>query len=190
MKIIVVDLENCQPSGKIIQIGASVWDLKRGIELGKFDMYANPQELPSQYITDLTGITQENIASAYSLAVVLSCFWNWCEKQNCGMQLGAWGGDVYELIEASKAEGIWHGRKFPKVLNIKEYSKVVRAALPQSKKSGGLRNSMEVMGLTFEGLQHRAYIDAWNTGKLLNHYYQLNKLGINVLKLSSEITDK
>lgn len=187
MKIIVLDLEMNQPSDLIIQIGAICLDLKTGTRLGGFDCFANPGELPSQFITELTGITTDDIESSPPLDQVLMDFWTWCEGMQCGMQLGAWGGDVNELIEQSKTIGIWKNRKYPKNLNIKELSKVYRAALPQSKKSGGLRATMEAFGMEFEGEQHRAYTDAYNTARLLRRFYLLSQLGITSLKSAKEI---
>ena len=44
MKFISLDLEFTQPSGTIIQIGASVWDTDQNKEIAMLSMYVNPDE--------------------------------------------------------------------------------------------------------------------------------------------------
>lgn len=169
MKIVVLDLEMNQPSDKIIQIGAVLWDIKRGVKLDKFDMICNPGELPSPEISALTGISATAVDSGVPLKIAIETFWAWVKNSECAYQLGAWGGDVWWLLEQGKALGV-HPGKPPRVLNIKEMSKVYRSALPQSKKGGGLLNTLKAFGLEFEGRQHDAYTDAYNTARLLQHF--------------------
>ena len=67
-KFLALDLELNQPSGKIIQVGVAIGDKNTRFEdyvVRKW--YINPQEPISEFITDLTGITDADIsANAYS----------------------------------------------------------------------------------------------------------------------------
>jgi inhibitor of KinA sporulation pathway (predicted exonuclease) len=176
MKLVVLDLELNQPSNLIIQIGAVAVDLKsKKILSEQFNKVANPGELPSEYITNLTGITQDMVANAEPLKDVLESFWSWLKSIHCDRELGAWGGDVYMVIEASKALGVDRPARV-KNTDIKAVSKVFRAAMPKARKSGGLKATMDLYGLNFEGTQHDALADAINTAKLLIHLTSLVKV--------------
>ncbi len=168
MKIIVIDLEFTQPNCKIIQIAAAVADLKRFEILGTFNKITNPGELPDQYITDLTGITPEMVTAAEPLETVLKEFWAWATAQETGGQFGAWGNDVFQLREASKELGIDIKTRIQN-MNIKEVAKLFRSGLSnnKTKKTGGLRNTMQLFGYEFVGNQHDASWDVHNTVRLL-----------------------
>ena len=101
MKIVSVDLELCQPSNSIIQIGSVHYDLKRKQKIDVFNEIANPGELPSEEITNLTGITKEAVAAARPLNEVLTSFWDWVKgRQVTNKSLITWGaGDVWLLRE-------------------------------------------------------------------------------------------
>lgn len=181
MRLIVLDLELTQPSCKIIQIGAVLFDLKKGVCESSFNKICNPGELPCERITELTGITPEMVAEATSFETVVVEFWTWVAESKCGFQLAAWGSDVWELFNASRAAGI-QPIKPPKNLNIKEVAKLFRIPLSSVKKSGGLKNSMDVFGLHFIGKQHNAYDDALNTAYLLHHFTKVINLGTKTLE--------
>ncbi len=184
MRCIVLDLEMNQPSNLIIQIGACVVDLKARTIVKEFLVTCNPGELPSEYITNLTGITPEQVAAGPSLQDALTSFWAWCEEQKLGMELAAWGGDVNWIIDASKAAGVAVPRRVQN-LNIKQMAKVFRSAITKRgvKKSGGLKNTMQTFEMQFEGAQHNALVDAVNTAKLLLLFRELVRVGIETKDL-------
>lgn len=176
MRLIVLDLEMTQPAQKIIQIGAVLINLKNGNIEASNKSTCNPGELPCARIEELTGLTAERVSQAAAFDVVAKQFWEWVESSQCGFQLGAWGSDVWTLYNASVAVGI-RPSKPPKNLNIKEVAKLFRIPLSSVKKSGGLKNSLDVFGLPFIGNQHDAYYDALNTALLLHHFTKLLTLG-------------
>ncbi len=165
MNVIVVDLEMNQPSGKIIQIGAVLMNLKTGHIIDKFDCFVNPEEYLAEYIVKLTAITQKQVDNGSKIQDALGDFWNWVEKSK-SKNLQAWGSDVWELIQQSKLNHIPYPSKI-RTFNIKELVTVVKVALPNSAVKGGLAKSMETFGLKFEGRQHNALVDAVNTANLL-----------------------
>ena len=67
-KFLALDLELNQPSGKIIQVGVAIGDKNTRFEdyvVRKW--YIDPQEPISEFINDLTGITDADIrAEAYT----------------------------------------------------------------------------------------------------------------------------
>jgi DNA polymerase III alpha subunit (gram-positive type) len=172
MKVITVDLEMNQPSNNIIQIGAVCTNIKTNAIISSFNCICNPGELPSQFITELTGITTTMVESADPLNICLDKFWKWCKDCGCGMQVWAWGSDVYELKLQSQQLLVTVPTKL-RVLNIKEMAKLFRSAKKDLKLSGGLKNTMEVFGLPFIGRQHDAYVDALNTATLLYRFYKI-----------------
>lgn len=171
MKMIVLDLEMSQPSHKIIEIGAVLTNIKTGLIIDIYQTYVNPNEAIDPFITALTGIDDDTVELAPDLASVAPYFWNWCKSCNCGMQIAAWGTDIWELKSQANQVGV----PAPKLrsLNLKEMSKIFRSAKGGIKLSAGLRNTLQAYDLIFEGEQHRALIDAQNTAKLLHKFYSI-----------------
>jgi inhibitor of KinA sporulation pathway (predicted exonuclease) len=168
MKSIVIDLElnQAETGPKIIEIGAFCIDLKGRSPSRSWSMLVNPQETLVPAIIELTGITQQEVDSAESLETVLKFFWAWVKDIAQTKNLSAWGNDYWHVIEASKALSISYPDRL-RCLNIKEFASVFRSCFPQAKQKGGLKPTMELFGLEFEGRQHRAEVDARNTAKLL-----------------------
>lgn len=166
MRMIIMDLEMNQPSGTIIQIGACVIDTqKKGVD-SKFDSVCNPGELPSEFITGLTGITRSDVQNAPPIHDVLTSFWDWAREVKAGKRMGAWGKDIPILQRASalyKIRYVW-----PKQYDIKQYVNLHIHFHKREKLGMGLEKCLELYGIEFEGKQHNAYCDAYNTALLLN----------------------
>ena len=62
-----LDLEMNQPSGTIIQVGACVGNIQTGEILETLSVFVNPKEKLSDFIIDLTGITQEDVNNGVTL---------------------------------------------------------------------------------------------------------------------------
>jgi len=62
-----LDLEMAQPSKKIIQIGAVVGNIVTGEILEKLSIIVNPKEQLTEFIINLTGITQEDVNNGVTL---------------------------------------------------------------------------------------------------------------------------
>lgn len=180
MKAIVLDLEMTNPSNKIIQIGAVLVNTKSHQILDTFDMIANPGELPSEFITQLTGITSEMVANAQSLQTVLNLFWKWVEDCKCGKTLYAWGeGDIRYLEDQSRYQRV----EVPRLttLNLKEMAALFRQA-KDTKAEGGLKNTLQLFGMEFCGTQHNALDDAFNTALLLFRFEEMINFACGVEK--------
>jgi len=193
MKYIVVDLECLQPGNEIIQIGAVTWDSKRGISYPYFNSVANPGKLPDDYklrngqtITELTGITAEQVANAAPLADVLAAWWAYVAMQYCGTRICTWGaGDLPLLTEQSKACGVHYPARI-RHLNLKPMAELFRDNLRGTKLIGGLANTLDSMDLVFCGKQHNAKDDAYNTALLLQRFSDLIKLGMFTRQMAED----
>jgi len=165
MKYIILDLEFNQPSRALIEIGAVCINLKTGFQISAFSQFVNPGEKLSDAIIELTGIKDEDLVNAELLPFVLDNFWKWVEEQNI-RNISSWGTDYYTLIEESKKSNVRYPDKL-RFLNIKEFASVFRSCYSAAKQTGGLKKTMELFGLEFEGKQHRALTDSAQTARLL-----------------------
>ena len=65
--VLSLDLEMNQPSNSIIQIGACIGSLATGTIVDQISIPINAQESLSPYITQLTGLTQEQVDNGLTL---------------------------------------------------------------------------------------------------------------------------
>lgn len=187
MKYIVVDLELLQPGNEIIDIGAVLYDTKRREVLSRFDSLANPGKLPDDYklrngqtITELTGITAEMIEEASPLHEVLLEWWAWVNSCQCGKRICTWGtGDLKLLADQSKQLHVHYPDRI-RHMNLKIVAEMFRDPMRGAKAFGGLKRTMELFGLQFEGREHRALPDAENTAHLLGWFCKLVESGLFV----------
>jgi inhibitor of KinA sporulation pathway (predicted exonuclease) len=181
MKVAVVDLELTQNEGsqpQIIQIGAVCGDIHGHVLLNVFDMICNPGELPNSYITQLTGITPEQVQQGVPLAEALRDFWVWVENNQSTKLIIEWGGgDIAALIEASHRLNVQVPRIFN--LNLKLIAQIMRAH-KGTKRKGGLGNTLELYDLSFIGTPHNALHDAFNTFLLACKFESMWKFASDV----------
>lgn len=157
-----IDLEMSQPSKKIIQLGACVIDIRTGLIIDKLNVFINPNEQLSQYIKDLTKISQEQVDNGVTLENAYTQLKSMHLKHNCFRNLVQWGHGDSELLKSQLAldgETFVGGRRS---IDVKTLYQAWRTS--QNKPlQGGLANSMTKLGLKFEGQKHSAIDDAVNT---------------------------
>lgn len=187
--MIVLDLEMNKNEAiirnNIIEIGAVFVDIRREKILDTFECLVNWGTPIHSEITELTGITDDMVSRGHTPEQAFKMFWDWVDGCRCGGQLMAWGSDVYILKEQSLAIGVPTSVKISNH-NLKETSKLFRAALPNAKNKGGLVNTMNVFGLKFNGKPHRAAVDATNTARLA---FKFKKMISNYIKLTNIMKD-
>jgi inhibitor of KinA sporulation pathway (predicted exonuclease) len=164
-KFLALDLELNQPSGKIIQVGVAIGSVKDRFEdyvVRKW--YIDPQEPISEFINDLTGITDADIrAEAYSHEHVAREISELIKEHKPFTNPVVWGGgDSSELLAEfckNHADFPHFGRRWIDVKTFYTYLMLTRGKAP----SGGLASAMGYFKLQFRGKAHRADIDAQNT---------------------------
>lgn len=163
-----IDLEMNQPSGKIIQIGACVFNLSSGI-LHKFSIFVNPHEDLNPFITNLTGISQEQVDEGVPFVDAYSALYTLHTSYRSFVNPVTWGqGDVEAIRrhmmgpDPSTPIGWPFGRR---IIDVKTLFVAWRLSqgLPIQ---GGLAKSMLKVGLKFEGRKHDALDDAVNTARM------------------------
>jgi len=160
-----LDLEMCQPSKKIIQIGACTGNVITGEIFEKLSIFINPHEQLSKEIIDLTHITQEDVDNGVTLEEGYRKLQEMHKKHKAFVNVITWGGgDSIELLtqlqkENPNFEGWEFGRRW---IDTKTLFVCWRIANSQQIQ-GGLAKSMLKLGLKFEGKKHNGLDDAVNT---------------------------
>ena len=171
MNLISLDLEMNQPSRKIIQIGACVFNSNTGEILNEFNKIIFTNEKIDPFITELTKITQEDVLKGSDLKSAYVELCKLRKKYQAHRSIVTWGdGDVkllkeqvFETYKKDQEAFSWDlGFRF---FDTKTLYQAYRIANDQSMKAG-LSNAMTNMGLTFEGQEHDALCDAKNTAKI------------------------
>ncbi|KAA0721648.1 ERI1 exoribonuclease 2 [Triplophysa tibetana] len=168
---------------EIIEFPAVLLNALNGEIESEFHTYVQPQEHPvlSEFCTELTGITQEQVESAPPLQVCLSRFLRWLQT------LQQERGVVFEADSKSPAPSgrpcafitwsdwdlgvclLYECRR--KQLTVPEALKSwidLRATyrLFYNRKPKGLRGALQDLGIQFTGREHSGLVDARNTALL------------------------
>lgn len=168
---IALDLELNQPSNRIIQVGIALGSrMQPEDEWVVRQWLLDPDEPISEFITGLTGISNEDIAQRAvpweQMAQELSAL---MDEHKPFMNPVTWGGgDSSELLESIRARGIdfpYFGRRWVDVKTVHTFLSLTL----EKKPSGGLRSTMTQYKMRFLGEPHRADVDAFNTLRLFFH---------------------
>lgn len=199
MRIIVTDLELNSPEMgyEIIQIGAVTVDLSQGTLIGRvddtgeifknhtFNEFLKPSQPVDPRISELCCIKHLDLLEiGKPQAETLDNFWKFVGNK----PVVAWGYDVKKLLAESHIHGCKEIPKRVQEIDLKALSILFRQALPNTKRKGGLKNTMDAFGLEFIGQQHDAYWDAYNTAQLMLLWFKKfkNQLAIEAIISGSE----
>lgn len=164
INLLSLDLENNQPSGSIIQVGCVVGNLATGKILEEYSAYINIGEAIDPFITNLTGIKQEDVDNGISLFTAYEKLKELHIKHGCrnrGCVL-TWGiGDMRCLRESLHLdeEAFYFGRRF---IDVKTVFISYQWA-NDLKHQAGLAKALTKVGLCFDGKKHDGKADAKNT---------------------------
>jgi len=147
---------------EIIQIGAVIFDINKEEVVDDFNRFVRPKKNPelSDYIKNLTGITQQHMEEADSFGEVLKDFHEWCQNYN----LYSYGNDLEVLKENIELNGL--GKKVPGK-RFKDIRPVFEdAGVPTERWASGniakyFRPEVQLLP------QHNALNDSKNTAKAL-----------------------
>jgi len=165
--IVALDLELNQPSGRVVQIGAVLGNLRAGKVVSQFDVKVNPGEPFSLRIAELTGISPHEIESARGLAEAGQALAAWLAPRDSVRLLNplTWGGGDTETLRSQlgvESERWIFGRRWIDVKTL-----YVAWRMAQGKDiSGGLARAMTKLGLSFRGRKHDALDDSLNTFRM------------------------
>lgn len=163
---ISLDLEMNQPSNKIIMIGITVGNIYTGEVLYKQGWYINPNEQLSEYIINLTKITQEDVDNGVTLLEAYQELQSIRERFNAHRSLITWGQGDVECLKKQLGVIEWaFGRRYWDVKTITQFEQLKKHRPTQ----GGLAKTLTKYGLNFGGQKHNAIDDALNTFLLLSH---------------------
>jgi inhibitor of KinA sporulation pathway (predicted exonuclease) len=166
-RILSLDLEMNQPSGKIIQIGAIAGDLYTGEILERLRVVVDCGEPITEYIEALTGVTNDIVrAEGVSLTEGYMLLRDFSLRNKCEINPLTWGGgDSTDLREQLLEYGGWEPRDWPfgrRWVDVKTIFQTIRLARSE-KRDGGLARCMTKFGMNFRGRKHDAQDDAENT---------------------------
>jgi len=160
-----IDLELAQPSRKLIQLGAVVGNIKTGQVLERLSVFVNPHEQLSEFIINLTGITQEQVDTGTTLEKMYEQLCSLHKKHGSYRNFVQWGSGDSECIREQmglNGEVFIGGRRTIDVKTI-----FIAWRLSQGEKlQSGLAKSLVKLGLKFEGTKHNALSDAENTFRI------------------------
>lgn len=167
MNVLSIDCEFNQPSKKTIQIGAAVFKVSSGELLEKAEIYVNPGEPITPFITELTGIRDQDVANGMSIRDAYLTVKSMHERHKCFMNPIVWGSGVRNDSLAIYEES---GVEEPNFMGFRVIdAKTVFQSIQMMKNKqvkGGLKKACEVVGIGFEGTNHTALADAINTFRI------------------------
>jgi inhibitor of KinA sporulation pathway (predicted exonuclease) len=177
MNLMALDLENNQPSGKIIQVGYCIGNTDTG-EITKYPgIWVDCGEEVTEYIIKLCHVnTTEYNADKTTLKHAYDTMAKDYVQKECRLNAVTWGGGDTECLRTQLGfqDTKWvFGRRWADTKTLAQtYFVANNISFP-----GGLAKSMTKLGLKFDGTKHRADDDAYNTMKVYLHLF--NKLKEN-----------
>jgi len=165
---------------EIIEIGAVMVEAKTLTVVDEFTTFIKPirNQILTEFCTELTSITQEDVMNAPLYPEALKLFTDWLYQYESFL-FCSWGDyDKGQLEQDSQ----FHRVSYPigsKHLNIK----VLFSKSQNLKKRFGMAGAIKIAGLSLYGTHHRGIDDARNMAKLMP--YILGKKLVPSKKLSS-----
>jgi inhibitor of KinA sporulation pathway (predicted exonuclease) len=182
MNILSIDIElNQLESPKVIEIGAVVFKSRTGEVVETFQTYVNPKEPITEFITNLTGITNEEVTNAPSITEAYYLLKEFHKKHKCVRNCVLWGSgvrnDSYTIWQEAKVEE----KNFMgfRVIDAKTLYQSLQMYSNGTVK-GGLKKALEELGINWDhkyGKEHRALPDAYNTARVWSYLTERMYLG-------------
>jgi len=157
--------ENSAHTGKIIQVGLAIGNLEQNIkEYELFDWYVDPNEKIYPRITELTGITNQDIQEK---STHLENIYNKINERiyhyNCYPNPVVWGNGDTSLLKQTFLEQLGYCKMFGhRDIDFKTLHTFFQLSKDKST-SSSLKSALSNIKIKFEGEAHRAHHDAANT---------------------------
>lgn len=165
-----LDLEFNQPSKRVIQIGLCMGTWGSGEpNYERAVWYVDPGEPIAEFITKLTGITDEDIRTkAKPLEQIASEVLKFLDRPRFVNPV-VWGeGDARALRALFESTGVAQPHFGHRSIDVKTIFVFLNAA-ESGPTRGSLGSALKLYKLGFEGDSHRADVDALNTLRLFFH---------------------
>lgn len=190
MKVIVLDCEFNQPSGKLIQIGAVLFDPANGRIFDTYMQFVNPNEPLNPEIVQLTRITDEMLKNAPDVKQAALNFTQWKEKNQANPIPITWGAgtsnDAKRIYDEAQVESPFTKR----IIDTKGvYQMLANASSGHMRQKVGLKTAMENCGLEWDyryGAPHDALADAHNTMRIYMFLSKCLKGGASIAEAVRE----
>ncbi|MDO5411458.1 MAG: 3'-5' exonuclease [Lachnospiraceae bacterium] len=149
---------------EIIEIGAVKLD-EAGREIDSFTQYVKPQfGQITEYYTNLTGITNEQVAECPCFLEAMRLFYEWAGKED--YTIYSWSdSDPAQISKEAALKEETDERLNAMLESWVDYQKEFGRLLGIEKKVG-LKDAVHAIGEDFEGRQHDALWDARNTADI------------------------
>lgn len=168
--LIIFDLECCQPSQAIFEIGAV--KLKRDFTISNdgFSKFCNPGEPITKDMIELCNLDANTLTQIYNappLWVIVKDMYDWATKETKNVCLASWGN--FDISELHRQDPTCPFRR--KALDIKSIAQweMCRYGI---KATNSLAASCNAFDVKIIKPQHRALNDALTTAHLLRKLYQ------------------
>jgi inhibitor of KinA sporulation pathway (predicted exonuclease) len=190
LKYCSLDLElNNKKDGtvpKIIQVGIALGETSENIKT--YSWYVDPEEKITDFISNLTGITDEMIAEkSVPLSQVAEELGNLLTEEKPLCNPITWGGgDAAELLQEFRDGEIdvpFFGYRIFDVKTLGVFNSMVKG----NSTSGGLRKYMNRYGVSFIGTPHNAMDDALNTLRFFFYFLERQRIFENYKEVIKEM---
>ena len=157
--------ENSAHTGKIIQVGLAIGNLEQNIkEYELFDWYVDPNEKIYPRITELTGITNQDIQEK---STHLENIYNKINERiyhyNCYPNPVVWGNGDTSLLKQTFLDQLGYCKMFGhRDIDVKTLHTFFQLSKDKPT-SSSLKSALSNIKIKFEGEPHRAHHDAANT---------------------------
>jgi len=160
-------LEGTHEPGKIIQVGIAIGNLDSYTKKENYierSWYIDPFEPIYPRITELTGITNDNVAKESTpLETIQDEIYDLMQEYKCFANPVVWGGGDANLFKKEAKEKIGYCKLFGhREIDLKTIYSFFQMA-KNEKLNSSLKSTLVSYKLNFEGTQHRAVDDARNT---------------------------
>jgi inhibitor of KinA sporulation pathway (predicted exonuclease) len=190
---IALDLEmNCKQDssepGKIIQVGIAIGNYENYLNQQYIERswFVNPNEDIEPYITELTGISNDDMRYASSYSEIHYEIKSLIDQYSCFVNPVVWGGGDSNLFksEVRDAIGFCHifGFREIDIKTIHTFNLLVQ----NKKTTSSLKSALSFYKMKFEGTPHRAVDDARNT---LNLFFKFINRENNILELKKRFNE-
>lgn len=184
-------LEGTHEPGKIIQVGIAIGNLDSYINKENFiekSWYVDPFEPIYPRITELTGITNDNVANESThLETIQDEIYNLMQEYKCFPNPVVWGGGDANLFKKEAKEKFGYCKVFGhREIDIKTIYSFFQMA-KNEKTNSSLKSTLASYKLIFNGTQHRAVDDARNTLSLFFAMILKQKAIYNLINEASKL---